>query len=349
MLVRLLTCFLIIAAVAVQRNQSIFGRDISGSGDAEASDLAYSDGTIVVNTTEIASGIKGYGGPVPLEITIKDNRIADITPLRNAESEAFFSKVREGLIPAWIGTDVADVESKEVDAISGATLSSRAVNATIKAGVAHAMDSVPAAPDAIGFDLSVRMVAVLLVVLCAAVLPLFVRNKLYRYVQLALNVAVLGFWSGTFLSYEVFVNYVANGMNVWHSIVWLLMLVVAFVYPYFGRKSHYCTWVCPLGSIQELAGKSVKYKVNIPPKVVKALTVFQECLWFALMFVMCAGLWFDWMNWELFTAFIFRSAATGVIVAAVLFVALSFVVMRPYCRFVCPTGCLFQLTQNPEK
>jgi polyferredoxin len=66
------------------------------------------------------------------------------------------------------------------------------------------------------------------------------------------------------------------------------------------------------------------------------------------MLVMWCGVWFDWMNYELFSAFLFNQAAWGVIVAALLFVALSFVVQRPYCRFVCPTGSLFRIAQNSK-
>lgn len=357
MLVRFLTCFMLLLAVAVQRNGSVFGHNVAVPAVEESDEVApvtvAADGSMTINTTSIGSDITGYGGPVPLEITVADGRISAITTLKNAESESFFSNVREQVVPAWIGTPLDEVADKEVDAVTGATLSSRAVNATVKAGVAYAQSAdavkvVEAAPMA-GFDLSVKSVAVLVALLCAAVLPLFIHDKRYRCVQLALNVIVLGFWSGTFLSYEVFVNYIANGANLGASVAVLLMLIMAFVYPYFGHKSHYCTWVCPLGSLQELAGRTTKYKVHMSPKLVHRLTVAQEVLWMVLMFVMAAGIWFDWMNWELFTAFIFEQAAVGVLIAAVIFIALSVVVSRPYCRFVCPTGCLFQITQNPDK
>lgn len=355
MLVRFATCFLILLAVAVQRNGTIFGHDISVTEipDKEDSAVVIADGITTVNTTTIADNIKGYGGPVPLEIIVENNKIIDIKCLDNTETDSFFDRVRSGVVPQWIGTPVDQVASKEVDAISGATLSSNAVNATVKAGIAYSqpyLDQIRSMhPEGEGFVFNIKNTAALLVVLCAAILPLFIRNKRYRYIQLLLNVIVLGFWSGTFLSYEVMVNYIANGVNPWQSLVVLLMLVVAFVYPYFGQKSHYCNWVCPLGSIQQLAGKATKFKLKMSPKLVKGLTIFQECLWYALTFVMIAGIWFEWMDWELFTAFIFRQAALGVLIAAGLFVALSVVINRPYCRFVCPTGTLFQITQNPDK
>lgn len=341
-------------AVAVQRNGSLFGHDLNAHEAAEtdiASPLRSEDGATVVNTSTLAKNIKGYGGPVPLEISIKDGKISKIETLKNSESEEFFSRVRTELIPKWIGVSVDDVSSTEVDAVSGATMSSVALNATIKEGVAYALDNQVEETVATseGFEFSWRYAAVLLVVLCAAVIPLFVKNRYYRYAQLALNVVVLGFWSGTFLSYELFINYIANGVNLWRSLAVLLMLAVAFIYPYFGKKTHYCAWVCPLGSLQELCGKSVKYKLKMSPKTVKWLSAFQEYLWFALIFLMIAGIWSDWINYELFKAFIFKSASIGVLIAAAVVVLLSFVVQRPYCRFVCPTGCLFQITQNPDK
>ncbi len=355
MLVRFLTCFLILAAVAVQRNESLLGHDVAAPAPSTADSVQpvrVENGVTIINTTTIASDIKGYGGPVPLEIRISDGRIASITALRNAESPAFFSKVDEQLIPKWIGVKVSDVQANQVDAVTGATLSSNAVNATIRKAIAYADENAATAEvtkSRFAEDFSVKKIAVLIVILCAAILPLFIKNQRYRYIQLGANVLVLGVWSGTFLSYEVFVNYIANGMNVWHSLAWLLMLVVAFIYPYFGRRSHYCTWVCPLGSLQELAGRCIRYKIPISARVVKILTRFQEWLWFALMLVMIAGIWFEWMNYELFTAFIVEQAAPGVLIAAIVLVLLSVVVMRPYCRFICPTGCLFQITQNPEK
>lgn len=354
MLVRLLTCFLILMAVAVQRNGSIFGHDFTATEtktEEVQSPVTAKDGAIVINTTTLTKEIKGYGGPVPLEIIIENGKISDIKPLKNSESGDFFERVRNELIPQWLGTPVSEVAAKKVDAVSGATLSSNAFNSNIKKGVAYAMENsaIEEAKHTATNFLSWKYVAVLIVVLCAAIIPLFFKNRYYRYVQLLINVIVLGFWSGTFLSFELFINYIANGTNLWSSLAILLMLVIAFIYPYFGKKSHYCTWVCPLGSLQELCGKSVKYKVKITPGVAKGLAAFQEYLWFVLVFLMIAGIWSDWINYELFRAFLFKSASIGVLIAAGLVLLLSFIIPRPYCRFVCPTGYLFQTTQNPDK
>ncbi|MCM1005122.1 MAG: 4Fe-4S binding protein [Prevotella sp.] len=354
MFVRLLTCLLILLAAAIQRDNSILGHKLADNepeSTNESAPVRSQDGATIVNTSTLAPGVKGFAGPTPLEITIEDNKITKIEPLENAETASFFERVKAELLPKWIGTPIDEVESKKADAVSGATFSSNAVNVNIKKGVEYAIGNPPADSSSTPaeFKFSWVYICVLLTILCAAVVPMFVRNKTYRYIQLVINVIVLGVWGGTFLSYEVFVSYLANGVNLLQSLPVLIMLVIAFVYPFLGRKTHYCAWVCPLGSLQEICGKTVKYKLKMPLKVTKSLEIFQECLWLVLMFVMMAGIWFDWMGWELFTAFIFKSASIGVLIAAGIVVLLSFVVPRPYCRFICPTGCLFQTIQNPDK
>ena len=124
------------------------------------------------------------------------------------------------------------------------------------------------------------------------------------------------------------------------------MLIVAFIYPLFGKKGYYCAQVCPFGSLQDLAGKASKKKIKMSKSVVKSLTWFRQLLWIVLMSLMIAGLWFDWINYEFFTAFIFQSASVVVICLAVISIILAVFIPRPYCRFVCPTGTLLKVSED---
>ena len=74
--------------------------------------------------------------------------------------------------------------------------------------------------------------------------------------------------------------------------------------------------------------------------------MFRQLLWAVLMLCLWTGVWFNWIDYEPFSAFVFQSASWVVIVIAVVFVALSTVIARPYCRFVCPTGSLFKYSQQ---
>ena len=89
-----------------------------------------------------------------------------------------------------------------------------------------------------------------------------------------------------------------------------------------------------------------KKKLKLSAGMVKGLTWFRKLLWFVLMALMVAGLWFDWINYEFFTAFIFQAASVVVIVLAVVCTLTSIFVPRPYCRFVCPTGTLMKMAEG---
>jgi uncharacterized protein with FMN-binding domain len=346
---RLLTCFLVLLTVAIQRDGRYLGHDLNASNEPESEQTAVqsSDGKIVISTQEIAKDIKGYGGDIPMKITIEDGKISEIEALQNAETPAFFERVRNEVIPQWIGVSVEDGLTADIDGVTGATYSSNATNETIK----RALQEVAANPDlqlsAPGW-FSWKWLVALLVALAGAIVPLFYKGKHYRTVQLLLNVIVLGFWSGTFVSYSLIINYLSNGVSILPSLIPLILLIVAFIYPLFGKQGHYCAWNCPLGSLQELAGKCCKSKWTLSAKTLKYLNYFREGLWAVLMLVMWTGISFAWLDYELFTAFMFQSASWSVITVALLFVALSLFVQRPFCRFVCPMGTLFKLKQNTK-
>ena len=310
------------------------------------------DGTLVINTTNLCKDVDGYAGPVPMEISIKDGVISDVKALPNDETPEFFEEARV-IIANWRGKTIEEGLQLQVDAISGATFSSKAIITNIKEGLTYASTHMPDADtgseafSGLGsMALSVKSIIGLIVVLMAAIIPLFFKSKTFRTIQLLLNVVILGFWCGTFLNYTMFLRALSNGMDWWVDIIPIIMLITAFIYPLFGKKSYYCVNVCPFGSLQDLAGKlsKKKWKLSIPTQ--KALCWFRRILWIVLMGLMVSGIYFDWINYELFSAFIFSAASWVVIALAVVCVLLSIFVPRPYCRFVCPTGSLMKTAEG---
>ncbi len=346
-LLMLVTCGLMMLAVAVNRDGRVFGYE-PGQNQSGQEMIAgrFAGGTLIVNTSELGSEYVGYGGRTPVEIYIVDGRIDSIVALPNAETPSFFNGVKESVLPVYKGLTVSDALAKHVDGISGATFSSDAVIGNINSGLRYAADSGLPSDAETGRAISAGYVASLLVVLSAAVFPLFVRSGIYRWLQLSVNIVVLGFWTGTFLDYSRIVGFFSNGLDLWKSAIVAVMLAVAFIYPLFGRKSHYCMWVCPLGSLQEMAGKCRKRKWQLSRRVIKGLDIVRQLLWAVLMLAMWSGVWFSWMDYELFAAFLFDRAPYVLTVVAVAVVILSVFVNRPYCRFICPTGSLFKISQN---
>ena len=367
-LLSLVVVVLILAAAAILRDGRILGHDLREAHEAKAlkNDTleVTPDGALVVNTKPLAKDVQGYGGQVPLKIHIKDGRVAAVEAEPNAESPDFFNRAKE-LLNHWQGKSVDEALAEEVDAVSGATFSSKAIIANMQRGLAYAKQrgqwgedgSVGAADTSAShivgsedgsvgaLETSAPPIVALIVVLLGAVVPLFYNNRRLHLVQLAVNVVVLGLWTGTFVSYTLFLRIFAGGVSlsaIGALAAPLLMLIVALIYPLAGRSGHYCANICPFGSAQELAGKLSRRKLRITPRILKLLSVLRNLLWGVLMALLLTGTCTAWIDYELFTAFLYSSASVWVIVLAALFLVLSVWVPRPYCRFVCPTGALIK-------
>ncbi len=351
-LVAFIAVFCLLASLAVIRNGSLFGKDASSffslnksaSALEETQDsiatISYNGTQEIINTTEIGKDISGYAGPVPLEIYVSNGKIDSIVALSNSESPRFFGRLAEGgLTQAWNGKTLQEAQTMNVDAVSGATYSSNAFIANVRAGAAYA----EGAKAKTSGPVSVATIAALIVILAGAILPIFIKKPSYRLVQELLNVAVLGFWAGTFIDYAMMLNFFSGAPRMTLSfIVTLILMIVGLVYPLFKKPNFYCTWICPFGSLQELAGKACKKKWKLSPKLVKTLDNFRQLLWVVLLSLLFIGWATSWIDYEVFTAFIVESASWVIMAVGGVFVILSLFITRPFCRFVCPTGSLLK-------
>lgn len=367
-IIGLITCFGLMCLVAVRRDGTLFGSAVGPETEAaQASTGATPRSTgatphidavadTVINTSALSVGTIGYKGPVPVAVTLSGGKVMKVEAMPNNETPGFFKKVTDsGLLESWNGKTPREALKLHVDAVSGATYSSKALIANVTAAlesVAAAEEETAMAGDAADDSGSKpspswQWLAALIVVSIGIVLPLVLHNKWYRRVQLVLNVAVLGFLTGSFLSYSLIINILSQGIADWIlAFVALLMLAAAFVMPLFGRTNHYCMWICPLGSAQELMGKVVNHKPHLGAKTVKILTRLRDILWYTLMVAMWFGAWFDWMDYEVFACFRFWEASAAVIATGAVILVISIVVDRPFCRFVCPTGKLFRESER---
>ena len=361
-LLSLVVVMLVLSAAAILRDGRIFGHDLRQThaavvSVAQGSDTleVQPDGTFVVNTRVLAKDVQGYGGPVPLKIHIgKDGKLTAIEAEPNAESPSFFDRAKE-LFSRWQGKTIDEAMAEDVDAVSGATFSSKAIIRNVQRGLAYAKQhgladggkgaQKESAERTVATGWTLGSIVALIAVLLGAIVPLFTNNRRLHLVQLVVNVVVLGLWTGTFVSYTLFLRLFAGGVSlsaIGTLAAPLLMLIVALLYPLAGRSGHYCAHVCPFGSAQELAGKLSRRKLRITPRVLRVLTALRNLLWGVLMALLLTGTCTAWIDYELFTAFIYSSASVWVIVLAGLFLVLSVWVPRPYCRFVCPTGALLK-------
>lgn len=341
-LIPFIAIFCLIASLTAVQQGRLFGVALPPQNDSTAQTLTVDGDKMIIDTSIPGKDITGYGGPVPLRIYTTAGRIDSVSALPNSETPSFFGKVgAAGLPHKWDGLSLQEAAALQVDAVSGATYSSTAYIANLRAGVNYALGESAAAHHS--RPVSASAIAALVIILCGAILPLKLKGTRFRLILQLANVCILGFWAGTFVDYAMMFNFFANAPVFTLSfITTALLLIVALLYPLFGKPGHYCSWVCPFGSIQELAGHLSQKKLHLSPGTLKILTNVRLTLWIVLMLLLFIGWGASWIDYEIFTAFIVKSASWVVIAVGAAFILLSIFIPRPFCRFVCPTGSLLK-------
>lgn len=95
------------------------------------------DGSYIISTTTLGKDIKEFRGNTPLSIRIKKGKIVEIKPLANQETPKFFNKVKQGLLNKWNGMKASKAATVQVDGVTGATFSSKAVKENVKRGITY--------------------------------------------------------------------------------------------------------------------------------------------------------------------------------------------------------------------
>lgn len=92
--------------------------------DSEGNTLGY-----IVYSSPASDEIKGYAGPTPLLIAFDTKKnIISVRMLPNKETPNFRKHIEEsGLLDSWNGMSIKEAKKKEVDAVSGATFTSKSI------------------------------------------------------------------------------------------------------------------------------------------------------------------------------------------------------------------------------
>lgn len=311
------------------------------------------DGTelgVVLSSAPYARDIEGFAGPTPVFVYVDHTgRVVQTAAADNNETPDFFESAWNGTAPHWQGLTAAEAAALKVDAVSGATYSSMAIVRNVQQTLAAYVEAEGRRTDApaVGW---LRTAAVAMVLLLGVLAAWLGRGrKAVRVTVLLLNVGVTGFWCGQFLSLSLLRGWVANGLDPLLYLPAVLMLAVALLMPWLGRKRHYCNWVCPFGSLQELAARlPLLPKVPCGPKVYKWMRRVRMGVLAVLLLSLWTGVGAFLLDYEPFTAFMLVSASPVVLVLAGTFVVASLFVPNLWCKCCCPVGALLDLSEDDK-
>ena len=89
--------------------------------------MSKENGVYVINTTNLGKDVKGFNGPTPIKLYIKNDKVERLEFLQNQETPQYYTRVKEVFVNKWSGKNAKDARNLQVDAVSGATYSSKAV------------------------------------------------------------------------------------------------------------------------------------------------------------------------------------------------------------------------------
>ncbi len=305
-------------------------------------------GAVVISTARFGRGIQGFAGPVPLLVYIKADTVQRVAALPNEESPGYFGQASK-LLHAWDGKSVSEAATLQVDAVSGATYSSRGILGNMQAALTAygAGGAAQGASPVIGWAKTAAVFAALLFGLLAA---WFGRGRRgLRLVVLAANVLVLGFWTGQFVSLSLLRGWMANGIDWTGALPGVVVVGIALLLPWMGKKNYYCTWVCPYGSLQELVFHVPVRKWKGGMRLQKRLRGLRLAVLCVLLLLLWLGVGATILDYEPFAAFMVTSAPVATLCLAGAFVLLGLFVPRPWCQALCPVGMLLNLAEDAPR
>lgn len=304
---------------------------------------------IVFRTTEVTDVPRGYAGPVPVLVGIdKGGLITGVQILEhnetpsyvfNVESRSFLDQFTGLAVTAPLQLDV------DIDGVSRATVTAAAVTNGIRIASREAATRilglvVPAeSPGRMPWAELAAMAGLFALALVSMRGPL----RPLRWLSYAAAIAVLGYWTGTYLSTETAAKILLWRMpSLAERPHWYLLAAFAAVMAVAWRNV-YCARLCPFGAMQEFLGLVSPGGLRGTEREERSARILRPLfLWLTAMAVFLFGR-ADAASYEPFkTAFDFKGQGLHWIFLATV-LALALFRHRFWCRWFCPTGLCLQM------
>jgi len=281
----------------------------------------------------------GYGGKVPLLIGINDSlSITNIILLPNNETSDYIEAIYgNDFIGRWQGVHLADAIELQVDAVSGATHTSKAVIAGIRHTASSIMKSDASMITETNLWTRIKDISFLGLLLLSIAVAYKKGIAKYRTIYLFLVFIIMGLILNNALSLQLLHGWLQDGFawrTNWQSVVvFLFAIIISFV----GKRKFYCNYLCPMGALQELTNHFTPIKRRQLPRHFKGISA-REVYLVLIAGALLLGFAPELSYAEPFMFFSFRVAGIGLILFGSIVVLFSLFFTKPWCS-VCPTGC----------
>lgn len=305
-------------------------------------------GAIII-TDSIPPAVKGYLGEIGSAVGVTVNgKITQAVLVRHRETPYYMEMITgSGLLEEMGGLDLSR-PFPEIDTVSGATVSSRAIIKDIREASSRAARSlfeieVPPPITSMKNPWTDWKTIILAMLLGISLLAGFaLERKLIRDAVMVLNLVGIGFILNTPLTLSALSRTLTlNIPGPENTLLILIGLYILISLPLQGRA--YCRLVCPFGTLQQLANRLSPWQVNFAPGTTAYLPNIRRLVLGLLLFLAV------WVGWEGFTEVepffsLFSLNLTSILWVMVIFVMImSMFLRRFWCNTMCPTGTLLSI------
>lgn len=295
----------------------------------------------------------GYSGRVPLLIGIDDElTITKIFILPNNETTDYIEPVYDEMfIGKWKGITLLDAIQLQVDVVSGATHTSKAVIAGVKHTASSVMMSEASVITEANLWTTIKDILFLVLMVLSLVMVFKKGISKYRPIYLFMVLVISGIILNNAISVQLLNGWLLQGFtwraNWQSSVVFILAVAISFI----GKRKFYCNYLCPMGALQELTNHFTPFKKRKLPTRLKGITA-SEIYLTLIAGALVLGFSPELSYLEPFMFFSFRIVGLGLIFFGLFVIVLSLFFSKPWCS-VCPTGCLidtisYQKAKNIE-
>jgi uncharacterized protein with FMN-binding domain len=303
----------------------------------------------VVMTDTLPPTVQGYLGQVGTAVGITSSgQVTAVRPFRHRETPYYMEMILgSGLLEEMSGIDMGK-PFPALDAVSGATITSRALiedvrlSATRVAQSLYSIDVPEPEKRQRGFVPFWKEGLLAMTLLLSLAAGFMGDGWLKRHGIGLITLAVVGLILNTPLTLSALSRILQTNLPGIGN--WLLLLIffyVLFSSPVLGRA--YCRYVCPFGTLQQLAHRLSPWQVRVSPRVNSWLPVVKRAFTALLLFT---GVWGGMGGFTEVEPFfgLFSFDLTPILWMMVIFIVIvSMFWRRFWCNTLCPTGTLLTL------
>jgi spermidine synthase len=310
--------------------------------------------TVSLASMTVAADVRGYAGPINLLVAVDEAGI--LRGVRYVESDETPAYIAD--IDKWLATlsgrDISNISNPltldEIDALSGATISSRAaldsINRAVQAGGQVAFGksflfaTAPAEPALAWLSSEFLITLVLFIVF----FPVYISgHDGARLLYQATVLIVLGFWFNALVTEIDLVN-ISLGHLPANPQRYLMIGFVIFTMLFLGQA--YCGYICPFGALQEFISRIGRF-FYLRSYAARTLERYSRYVKFVLLAVILVAFWVTedllWVSFNPMQHFFSGHFSDWMIAITSMSLIGALFYYRFWCRYFCPFGAFVAL------